>query len=126
MKTRLPATSISSGGFGVPGGTCFFNSSQSGLRSAVVTWPVASTKARNCALVTSVSSIQNGGILTRWAGRSAGHASRESDPIMKTPPGSATMPVMDGPGSDGAVFDGGSCAAVVEAASSPNAIARNP
>lgn len=52
VNTSDPGMSISSGGFGVPGGTCFCNSSQSTGFSAVATYPVASTNVRNCALVT--------------------------------------------------------------------------
>jgi hypothetical protein len=37
VKTSPPGTSISSGGFGVPGATCFLSSSQSTGRSAMVT-----------------------------------------------------------------------------------------
>ena len=37
VNTIEPGRSISSGGLGVPGGTCFFSSSQSTGRSAVVT-----------------------------------------------------------------------------------------
>jgi len=36
-KTGAPATSADSSSFGVPGGSCFFSSSQSGFRSATVT-----------------------------------------------------------------------------------------
>src|SRR5688572_32884295 len=48
VKTMDPGTSFSGGGRGVPGGTCSLICSQSGALSAVVTYPVASTKARNC------------------------------------------------------------------------------
>ena len=48
-----PGWSSSSGGCGVPGGTCFFSSSQSTGRSATVRYPVAATKAAYSALVTS-------------------------------------------------------------------------
>ncbi len=91
-KTSEPATSTSSGGFGVPGGSCFFNSSQSGICSAVVTYPVASTNARNCAFVTSVASIQKPSTRTRFAGRSSGRPSGPSQPIVNSPPGTHTIP----------------------------------
>jgi hypothetical protein len=37
VNTNEPATNTLSSGFGVPGGSCFFSSSQSGFFSAVVT-----------------------------------------------------------------------------------------
>ena len=57
LKTREAATSKLSAGLGVPGGTVFLISSQLGFLSAVVIYPVAFTKAANCAFVTSVMSI---------------------------------------------------------------------
>src|SRR5262249_19888643 len=60
--------------------------------SAIVTWPVASTKRRNWALVTSVSSIQKPFTRTRWAGFSSGQPRSESVPIVNSPPGIQTMP----------------------------------
>src|SRR5688572_9609537 len=43
-NTAEPGTSTLASGFGVAGGSCLRISSQSGVRSAVVTKPVASTK----------------------------------------------------------------------------------
>src|SRR6266446_7411808 len=61
VNTSDPGARALSSGFGVPGGSSFFKSSQSILRSAVVTYPVASTNLENSALVTSCSSIQKPG-----------------------------------------------------------------
>ena len=85
-------TSISSAGLGVPGVSCFLRSSQSGLRSAVVTYPVAFTNLANCPLVTSVASIQKPSTRTRCGGRSAGQASAASQPMVNSPPGTQTIP----------------------------------
>src|SRR5262245_15965672 len=46
----------------------------------------------NCALVTSVLSIQNGFTFTLWTGDSSGRASGSVLPIMKVPPGIHTIP----------------------------------
>jgi hypothetical protein len=50
-NTTAPGTRFSGG---APG-----KSSARGVRSAIVTYPVASTNVANCSLVTSVLSIQN-------------------------------------------------------------------
>ncbi len=64
----------------------------SGGFSAVVTWPVAPTKARNCAFVTGVSSIQKPSTRTRCAGRSSSRDLGESLPMENSPAGIQTMP----------------------------------
>src|SRR5688572_26928716 len=64
-----------SSGFGVPAGYFFFASSQLVSFSAVVMYPVASTKFLNCAFVTSVSSIQDPSSLTLCCGYSSGFPS---------------------------------------------------
>src|SRR5262249_36747460 len=89
-NTIEPATSLSSGGFGVPGGIDFLSCSHSGFFSAVVTYPVASTNLRNWAFVTSVSSIQNPSTFTRCAGRS--FAGPFSEPMANSPAGIQIMP----------------------------------
>jgi hypothetical protein len=96
VKTSEPGCSIAAAGAGVPGGSCFASVVQSTARSAVVTWPVATTKARNCAFVTSVRSIQNAAIATSRAGNSSGRASASlrDAPIRNTPlVGAATKPI---------------------------------
>ena len=84
--------SFASSGFGVPGGTCFFSSSQSTGRSAVVVYPVASTNSRNSALVTSCSSRKNALTSTGWAGRSLAIDAGSSVPIVNRPPAMSRMP----------------------------------
>ena len=79
-------------GFGVPGGSCFFISSQSGFLSAVVTYPVAATNARNSALVTSAASIQKPSSRTVWAGCSFRWPVSPSVPMTNSPPGTHTIP----------------------------------
>lgn len=64
--------------------------SQSGGRSAVVTYPAASTNRRNRAFVTSASSTHSPPTRTRWAGRSA--AGPASEPMTNSPPATHTMP----------------------------------
>src|SRR5688572_6552235 len=80
VKTRDEACNCSSSGFGVPAGNCFFTSSQLISFSAVVMYPVASTKFLNCAFVTSVSSIQNPSTLTLCCGYSSGFPSSLDPP----------------------------------------------
>jgi hypothetical protein len=48
----------------------------------------------NCALVTSVGSIQNPATDTFTAGFSAGYAIGSSDPMVSSPPGTHTMPFL--------------------------------
>src|SRR5271165_4622082 len=91
VNTSAPAASALSSGLGVPGGSSFFKSSQSILRSAVVTYPVASTNFENSALVTSCSSIQKPWTSTRWAGRSFGKLSLSLVPIRNAPLGIQTI-----------------------------------
>src|SRR5687768_10201371 len=88
-NTIDPATSLSGG---TPG-----KSFASGLRSAIVTYFVASTKRANCLLVTSVASIQNPPTST-WCGGWASENRGSSDPIQNRPPGTQTMPSGAGPG----------------------------
>src|SRR3990170_241480 len=92
LKTREAATSKLSCGLGVPGGTLFFNSSQSGFLSAVVIYPVAFTKAANCALVTSVASIQKLFTVTVCLGYSSSEPCSLSAPIENVPPLIRTIP----------------------------------
>src|SRR5215470_3470358 len=105
-----PATRFSGG---APG-----NSSAVGVRSATVTYPVASTKRANCSLVTSVASIQNPSTETRWTGSasaielapphsvspdSVAIVTASTLPIENSPPGIQTIPAGAGAGA-GAAF----------------------
>src|SRR5690242_12922195 len=63
LNTRDPAFSILGRAPGYDRG--------SGARSASVTYPVAFTNLRNCALVTGVGSIQNPLTRTEWIGASS-------------------------------------------------------
>ena len=92
VNTSAPGCNISAAGFGVPGGHCFFNSSQSTARSATVLYFVASTNFANCAFVTSVVSIQNPSRRTRCTGRSSGRADGRSLPIRNSLPSIHTIP----------------------------------
>jgi hypothetical protein len=92
VKTSEAGTSSDGSGGGVPGGTWAMSASSSGVTSAVVTYPVASTNAANWALVTSVASIQKPSTRTRWGGNSSERESSKSPPIVNSPPGIHTMP----------------------------------
>src|SRR5688572_16985861 len=91
-NTNEDAANSLSPGFGVPGGNCFFNSSQSMFLSAVVMYDVAFTNFSNCALVTSVTSIQKLSSFTRCCGYSSGFPSLSGEPARYSPPGTSTMP----------------------------------
>src|SRR5215217_2886124 len=71
LNTRDAATNMLSGGLGVPGGSCFLSSSQSGFLSAVVIYPVAFTKSLKLEFVTSVASIQKADNRTLCCGYSS-------------------------------------------------------
>lgn len=62
-----------------------------GACSAVVTWPVASTKRRNSVLVTVVASIQKPSMRTRCGGCSSARANAPTLPLVNSPPAIQTM-----------------------------------
>src|SRR5262245_31564804 len=103
VNTVEPATRFSGG---APG-----NSAAVGVRSAIVTYPVALTNLANSSLVNSVLSIQKPSTYTRWMGDASrvmpGILQRDSLstglPIENSPPGIQAIP--EGvPAGTGAVF----------------------
>ena len=109
-KVTEPGCNCSSDGFGVPGSSCFFTSSQSMGRSATVLYWVAVTNLRNSALVTAQASIQKPSMVTLTTGFSSCRPPSSAFPIVKFPPGIQIIPggffaASDTTGAAGAMLD---------------------